>query len=365
MKNELTIKLGIKYPIIQAPMAGGPTTSRLVAAVSNAGGLGTIGAGYMSPEQIRKQIREVKALTNDPFGVNLFVPSPYTVVEEQILAAKGHLQPIKDKLQVKEEEVQMTGYLQDMEVFHQQVNVVMEEKVPVCSFTFGIPEKDVLSSFKENSIMTIGTATTVQEAIMVQEAGMDAVVVQGSEAGGHRGSFIENASDSLVGLMALLPQAADRVGIPVIAAGGIMDGRGLAAAQLLGAKAVQMGTAFLTCEESGAAEIYKEAILMAFEDQTALTKAFSGKMARGIVNQYMIDMKPYEDQLPPYPVQNELTKVIRKEAAVQKNQNYVSLWSGQSPRLARSLNATTLIQMIITEAEKAGRMLFEDFFHKD
>jgi nitronate monooxygenase len=185
--------------------------------------------------------------------------------------------------------------------------------------------------------------------MMCEECGFDAVVVQGSEAGGHRGSFIGEVEESLIGLMALIPQTVDKVTIPVIAAGGIMDGRGIVAANVLGAKGVQMGTAFVTCLESGAHPIYKEAILHATEDETVLTKAFSGKSARGIQNDFIKEMKKYELQLPPYPIQNSLTKEIRKSAAGANKREYMSLWSGQSPRLSKNQPVAELFQRILTE----------------
>jgi nitronate monooxygenase len=198
----------------------------------------------------------------------------------------------------------------------------------------------------------MGTATTVREAVENEEAGMDIVVVQGSEAGGHRGNFIDGYQESLVGLMSLIPQVVDNVSIPVVAAGGIMDGRGLMASICLGAKGVQMGTAFLTCVESGAHKVHKEAILNANEDQTVLTRSFSGKWARGIINKFILEMQNHETLLPDFPVQNTLTQDIRKTSAAQNNQDFMSLWSGQSPRLAKSQTVESLIKKIIVEAKK-------------
>ncbi len=176
------------------------------------------------------------------------------------------------------------------------------------------------------------------------------VVMQGSEAGGHRGNFIDGHQESLVGLMSLIPQAVDNVSIPVIAAGGIMDGRGLMASLFLGAQGVQMGTAFLTCIESGAHKVHKEAILNADEDQTTFTRAFSGKWARGIKNKFIADMLEHELLVPDFPVQNLLTQVIRKTCSGQNNQDFMSLWSGQSPRLTKSQTVERLMKDIMSEA---------------
>ncbi|OIK15680.1 nitronate monooxygenase [Bacillus sp. MUM 116] len=350
-QNEFTQRLGIDYPIIQAPMAGGPTTSRLVAAVSNAGGLGMIGAGYLNPAQVRHQIKEVKQITAKPFGINLFVPSIYQHDEQKIKSAKDLLHPIEQVLGI-ETHPKLPTYEQDLEIFHEQIQVVLEENVPVCSFTFGLPSQDILERLKKNSIHTAGTATTVHETILCQKAGMDFVVLQGSEAGGHRGTFINDPEQGLIGLMSLIPQAADHIHIPIIAAGGIMDARGIFAAKCLGAHAVQMGTAFLVCEESGASQIHKEAIIHAQEDQVVLTKAFSGKMARGVNNGFIESMKEKENNLPPYPIQNELTKGIRKASLATRNPDYMSLWSGQSPRLAKTLTVQQLMNQLIEDTAR-------------
>jgi nitronate monooxygenase len=357
-KNNMTELLKIEYPIIQAPMAGGITTSNLVAEVSNAGGLGMIGAGYMTPNQIREQIKEIKQLTKDPFGINLFIPSDFTYTESEINSVNQLLQPIRNQLQIHQEHpIDIPTYDQLVKTFNEQIKVVIEERVPVCSFTFGIPSEEVITELKTNGIILFGTATTVEEAIEVEKAGMDMVVVQGSEAGGHRGNFIRESHESIVGLMSLIPQIVDHVSIPVIAAGGIMDGRGLMASQCLGAMGVQMGTAFLTCIESGANQIYKEAILHAREDQIVLTRAFSGKWARGIKNKFIADMEKHEDILPEFPVQNALTQPIRKASSSQQNADYLSLWSGQSPRLAKNLSVCGLFNTIITEAKNIYKKL--------
>ncbi|KAA9028530.1 NAD(P)H-dependent flavin oxidoreductase [Niallia endozanthoxylica] len=351
LSTEVTKRLKIKYPIIQAPMAGGITTSQLVAAVSNSGGLGMIGAGYLTPAQLREQIREVKELTLNHFGVNVFVPGEFTISQNGIDFANEKLQSIKNHLNIADDSFQLPDARKLMETFHEHMEIVIEEKVPVCSFTFGIPSKEVISRLKEHQMILIGTATTVREALENQENGMDMVVVQGSEAGGHRGNFSNSHQESLIGLMSLIPQAVDCVRIPVIAAGGIMDGRGVMAAICLGAKAVQMGTAFLTCQESGAHRLHKEAILQSDEDQVILTRAFSGKWARGINNQFISTMHENEASFPAFPVQNTLTQSIRKTAAAQNNPDYMSLWSGQSPRLAKSLTAEELIQDIMLQVK--------------
>ncbi|WHX98144.1 nitronate monooxygenase [Neobacillus sp. DY30] len=350
--NKMTQLLKIDYPIIQAPMAGGITTSNLVVEVSNAGGLGMIGAGYMTPNQIREQIKEIIQLTKRPFGINLFVPNEFAYTDSDIKSADQLLQPFRDQLQLHEDQnIDIPTYDQLVKTFNEQIKVIIEERVPVCSFTFGIPSEEVIEELKINGIILIATATTVEEAIEVEKSGMDLVVVQGSEAGGHRGNFIRESHECLIGLMSLIPQVVDHVSIPVIAAGGIMDGRGLMASLCLGAMGVQMGTAFLTCVESGAQQIYKEAIINAKEDQMVLTRAFSGKWARGIKNKFIADMEKHEDLLPDFPIQNALTQPIRKASSSQQNTDYLSLWSGQSPRLAKNQSVKMLFNTILTEAK--------------
>jgi nitronate monooxygenase len=357
-ENVLTKLLNIEYPIIQAPMAGGITTSKLVAAVSNAGGLGMIGAGYMTQMQIREQIREIKQLTSNPFGINLFVPNEFQVTENEITSAQQKLNQIRKQLNLQpKESMEIPTVTNVLNNFTEQIQVVIEEKVPICSFTFGIPSKQVIAELKQYNIILMGTATTVREAVENQKAGMDLVVAQGSEAGGHRGSFFNGDQESLIGLMALIPQVVDTVSIPVIAAGGIMDGRGFRASLCLGAKGVQMGTAFLTCVESGAHPVYKESILHAKEDDTVLTRSFSGKWARGINNEFISEMNDYEPSIPEYPVQNTLTQDIRKTSASQNNPAFMSLWSGQGPRLAKSQTVESLMKNIISEAKKIDSML--------
>ncbi|PFH88524.1 nitronate monooxygenase [Bacillus sp. AFS088145] len=352
-KNQITELLKIEYPIIQAPMAGGITTSDFVAEVSNCGALGTIGAGYMTPSQIREQIREIKRLTNNSFGINLFVPNDFIVNENEISNSNDLLQPFNEELNIKQNNrIQVQNFNSFNDTFHEQIKVIIEEGVPICSFTFGLPSKEMIKELKLHNIILIGTATTVNEAIEIEKLGMDLIVLQGSEAGGHRGNFLNDHEESLIGLMSLIPQVVDQVRIPVIAAGGIMDGRGLIASLCLGAKAVQMGTAFLTCIESGAHEIHKNAILNSTEDQLVLTRSFSGKWARGIENKFITEMKKYEADLPQFPVQNTITQTMRKASSVQNNKEFMSLWSGQSPRLAKKESVENLINEIMDEAKK-------------
>lgn len=347
--NRLTEQLMISYPIIQAGMAGGVTTPELVAAVSNAGGLGNVGAGYMSAEDMRQTVHAVYQLTDQPFGVNVFVPEYPETTSDLIKRTNDILTPVRKELDITSPALESAA---SSTLFEEQFKVLLEENVPVVSFTFGIPPKGMIEKLKAANKTLIGTATTVEEAVINEEKGMDMVVVQGSEAGGHRGTFTSPFEKGMIGSMALVPQVADRVSIPVIAAGGIMDGRGVLASLVLGAHGVQMGTAFVTSVESGAKEQHKDAILNSTEEQTVVTRAFSGKPARGVDNKFITEMKQHESYLPDYPIQNTLTEGIRKAAAQQNKPEYMSLWSGQNTRLSRNINARKIIEHIVKEVNK-------------
>ncbi|MCA1058831.1 nitronate monooxygenase [Rossellomorea aquimaris] len=352
-QNAVTESLSIKYPIIQAGMAGGITTPQLVASVSNSSGLGTLGAGYMSVDELQETIKQVKKQTDHPFGVNLFIPEIPEYTNEQVERMQKVLEPFKQEMDLVTE----GKYVQKQRDFEKQIESVIEESVPVCSFTFGAPSKEIMKEFKKEGIKVIGTATTVEEALLNQECGVDLIVAQGIEAGGHRGSFIGAYEESMIGTFSLIPQVVDAVELPVIAAGGIMDGRGMIAALALGAKGVQMGTAFLTVKESGAKNIHKNAIFHADETSTTITSVFSGKPARGISNNFTRAMKEYENQLLPYPIQNDLTKEIRKEAANRNNKELMSLWSGQTPRLSKDVHVNELIDSIMKEVDEGIQKL--------
>ncbi|GGE13758.1 nitronate monooxygenase [Marinithermofilum abyssi] len=345
-QTKLTEMLSIATPIIQAGMAGGSTTPDLVAAVSNAGGLGTLGAAYLSPEAMREAIRKIREKTTRPFAVNLQIPPPYEESPQVTRRMRKHLQSYEKKLGVPREEKSPPSIS-----FSDQMRVVLEEKVPVFSFTFGIPEPELIKQLRDNQTVTIGTATTVNEAVELEKRGVDAVAAQGFEAGGHRGTFQSVADYPYIGSMALIPQVVDHVSIPVIASGGIMDGRGILASLALGAAGVQMGSAFLTTLESGAHPLYKEALLQTTDESTVITKAFSGRPARGIRNAFIQEMERHPEPIPPFPIQNALTKPLRKFAAKQNNLEYMSLWGGQASALGRLEPAGELMERLQQEVE--------------
>lgn len=352
-KKEVAKRLQIEWPIIQAGMAGGTTTPELVAAVSQAGGLGTLGAAYMGAEQIRTAIRAIREQTDKPFGVNLFIPEPFDPDQPVAESVRQAMNDVRSKLQLPPDP-EVNRYT---ESFEEQIDVVLEEKVPVFSFTFGLLDQKWIRALKQQGTTVIGTATTVREAAALEESGVDMLTAQGSEAGGHRGSFLPDSPSNLIGTMALVPQVVDRVRIPVIAAGGIMDGRGIAAAYALGAAGVQLGTAFLTCVESGAHPLHKKAVREASDESVVLTRAFSGKPARGVANAFVNLLAPLEQELPTYPVQNGLTRDIRAAASKQQNKEYLSLWAGQAASLSQEVSAAELLHRLVTEAEEVRRSL--------
>jgi nitronate monooxygenase len=354
-QTVLMQRLRLTHPIIQAPMAGGATTVGLVAAVCEAGALGFIGAAYLTPPQIIEVSRELRARTSRPFGINLFAPLPAPDEPRDPGPALERLAPFHAELGLPPPTVPALAG----NPFSDQLAAALESGASVFSFTFGILPASAIEAIKARGMFLIGTATTVEEAKQLEAAGVDAVVAQGSEAGAHRGTFAADFAAAMVGTMALVPQVADAVTVPVIASGGIMDGRGIAAALALGASAVQMGTAFLTCDEAGVPEAHKEAILKAREHETRLTRAFSGRPARGIVNRFMteVDRADAPEAILPYPLQNALTRPVRNAAAKQGRGEYLSLWAGQGVRLARRQAAADLIARLAEETEAVVRRL--------
>jgi nitronate monooxygenase len=346
--NPLLTQLGIANPIILAPLGGGPSTPELAAAVSNAGGLGSLGAAYLTPDQITDAIRQIKSLTSKPFNVNLFAggyedsagpdPAPMLAALSEIHRALGLPAPTLPKL--------------PPDPFPAQLEAVLAAAPPIFSFTFGIPSPDALVRIKSCHILTIGTATTVAEAQSLADAGVDVIFAQGAEAGGHRGTFAGPFQSALIPTFDLVPAIHHAVSLPVIASGGIMDGREIMRALTIGASAVALGTAFLACPESGASPAYKQAVLDATKprnDVTVITRAFSGRPARGLPNAFIAKFSGKETQILPYPLQNILTRQMRTAAAKQGQAGYLSLWAGTGVARTRQLPAATLVQQLLAE----------------
>jgi nitronate monooxygenase len=330
-------------------MAGGGDTPELVAAVCEAGALGFVGAAYLTPKQIDEVCLAVRARTSRPFGINLFATQDTVAASIDAQKAIDAVAPFYEELGVTPPSTVATP----QDSFDQQLDAVLTSGTSAFSFTFGALPPRALRALHERGLFVLGTATTVDEAIMLEQSGVDAVVAQGSEAGGHRGTFRVSFDRGMVGTIALVPQIVDAVSVPVVASGGIMDGRGIAAALALGAAGVQLGTAFLTCTEAGVPAAYKEAILSAAEDGTRLTRAFSGRPARGIVNRFMDTLEAADMPKPilPFPLQNALTRPLRQAAGRAGRAELLSLWAGQGVRLARQQSAADLVCRLKAETE--------------
>lgn len=333
-------QLGLALPVIQAPMAG-ISTAEMVVAASNAGFLGSLGAGMMSPEEMEASLRQIKSETTAAFNVNLFIIDhlpDYQLDAEDIL----FLRNIYEKLEL--DFILPDKYAPS---FQEQFEVLLHAKPPVASFTFGILTQEQVSKLHDQGILVCGTATTSAEARAWAEVGADSVCAQGIEAGGHRGSFLSDDGNG-VGLFPLVREIVKDISIPVIAAGGIMDGEGIVAAISLGAEAVQMGTAFLGCSDAVLAPAYRKALAQHLPaESTMLTNIFSGRLARGIRNQFI---EEYGSSQPfPYPVQNALTQALRKKAARDGNAENMSLWAGQGLRLIRDVSFKELAHILQDE----------------
>ncbi|NBD23720.1 NAD(P)H-dependent flavin oxidoreductase [Paenibacillus glycinis] len=350
LDTEICRMLKIRYPVFLAGMAGGPGNARLAAAVSNAGGLGTLGAAYMEPEAIRGAIRELRGLTSEPFGVNLFALRAADD-NARTVEVQRELNGMRQRLGIPQaggESVHTPDY------FERQAAVLLEERVPVISTAFGVLPASMVEQAKAAGLRIVTMVTTVNEALLAERAGSDAIVAQGTEAGGHRGTFdiADRPMGANIGTMALVPQIVDSVRIPVIAAGGIMDGRGLVAALALGAQGVQLGTRFLTSLESGAHPSYQERLLSSTEESTVLTNAFSGRPARGVANAFIEAWEKNGLEPLPFPTQNTATRDIRNAAARQGNPDYMSLWAGQGLRMLTSgQDAAEIVRELVAQAQ--------------
>ncbi|WP_242343695.1 NAD(P)H-dependent flavin oxidoreductase [Anaeromyxobacter terrae] len=342
--NALVARLGIEHPIIQAPLGGVPTNA-LVAEVSEAGALGSLGAAYLTPEQLEDAIGEIRSRTARPFAVNLFAGGWDARASGDAQRMLELLAPIHARLGIPPPTVPSLPE----DPFEAQLAIVLDARPAAFSFTFGIPSADALRRLRERGIFTMGTATSAEESRLLEEAGVDAVVAQGAEAGGHRGTFAGPFEAALVPTAQLVRESVSTVRLPVIASGGLMDGRDIAAMLRLGASAAQLGTAFLVTPEGGTSEPYKRALLAARADTTALTRAFSGRPARGLVNDFMRLVGADPGAILPYPLQNALTRPMRTAAARAGDAELLSLWAGQGVARARALPARELVRRLVEE----------------
>src|ERR1700739_1430409 len=352
-RTRVSNRLGIEYPIIQGPL-GGFSSQRLSAAVSNFGGLGSFGAHGLAPSAIQEVVAEIRSLTNKPFAMNLWVSmedeGAVTSDAEALERALAHLAPHLEAVGASKPQFSPYKPLR----FEDQVRVLLDANVPAFSFIYGIPPKEILEQCHRQGTRTIGTATTRDEAIALEQAGVDVVVASGFEAGGHRGSFLRSSEDSLTGTIPLVPQVVDARWLPVVAAGGIGDARGIVAAFALGAEGVQMGTVFLASEESGANALHRAALLSGQAKQTALTRGFTGRLARGIKNRLLDDLNQKDVEILPYPLQRALVRHLTIPAEKAGLSQLLPLWAGQSANLARCRDVRALLDTLVKDVSLIG-----------
>ena len=346
--NDLTQLLKVKYPIVQAPMLG-VTTPEMVAAVSNEGGLGSLPIGLQSPEKTLELIRKTKSFTTQPFAVNLFAHELPEIDTPAIKELQNRIFAITQKYDLEYNLVEIEKIRHYS--YREQIEIIIAEQVPIVSFTFGVIDQESVRRFHDAGILLIGTATSVREAKYLESIGIDVITAQGIEAGGHRGTFLFDEPLPQIGSMSLIPQVADQVKVPILGAGGIMDGRSIKAAMILGAQGVQVGSAFLRSHESLSIDVYKNAVGESADTDTVLTRAFSGRWARGIRNTFHDEVEKLNIDYPAYPLLNDLTLPIRTASQKNQNKEFTTLWAGQSARLAKPKSSSEIFRDLVNETE--------------
>lgn len=343
--------LNIQYPIIQSPMAGGITIPNFVAKVSNFGGLGFIGAGLMPPQKIKNDIEEVKSLTNQPFGVNFFVfENQFNIKNEELNQTISWLEKKYNQLGIK-----FIKPYQWNQSYEQQFSAILESAPKIVSFTFGIPSKQKIKLLKEKNIKILGTATTYEEVVKLEQANVDAIILQGIEAGGHRGSFLDNALQNQLPLIDLLKKAKEATQLPLIAAGGISTADDMFKLRTLGANMFQIGTLLLCSHESGTHKNYKQALQLFKDRPTKLTRLFSGKVTRAVVNKWIMENVNYEDKIPNYPFMNALTKDLRKWAVENNKPEYMGLLAGKNFYKIKEDSVDNILKELIDDYFKLNK----------
>lgn len=345
-RRRLEDLFGIVLPLIQAPMAG-VTTLELAAAVSGAGALGSLGSATTPPEVLLDQAEELRALTDGPFNLNFFCHEAPELSDAGATRVRENIQPLYDELGLGPSPEPVTPPIAFDE---ERLSVLLEIAPVVASFHFGLPTDSALATIREAGSKIIASATTVSEAVHLSERGVDAIIAQGAEAGGHRGSFLVAGDDGPVGTFALVPQVVDAVDVPVVAVGGIADGRGLAAAMVLGAAGVQVGTAFLACPEAAIHPLHREALRSVEAEATTITRAFSGRPARAIRNRFT-DLEALDPIA--FPAQLSISGPLATTASEQGSSEFLAMWAGQAAPMVRGLPAAELVEVIMAEAEEA------------
>lgn len=354
-KPDILSEWGITHPIVQAPMVG-VSTPQLAAAVSSAGALGSIGLGASTPEQGRELIRQTRALTQRPFNVNMFCHRPAAFDHARNDAWLQYLSSFFPAFDAAPPPVLKEIYKSFVDD-RAMLEMLVEEKPSVVSFHFGAPPVQWIDELKSAGIYIIGCATTLSEAQQLERAGVQAIIAQGYEAGGHRGVFDDGfGQDQQMGLFALLRIIGETVDLPVIAAGGIMDGAGINAAMMLGASACQLGTAFILCPESCATPEHRQALKSAKASQTRVTSYVSGRPARGIPNRLYLESGTGSVPMPAeYPLAYDVAKALHAAASAKGCHDFAAQWAGQGAPLARELPAQRLVQALVEEMQAASR----------
>jgi nitronate monooxygenase len=332
---SLLARLGLDHPIVQAPMAGGTTTADLVIAVAEAGALGSFGAAYQTPDDIRRDVGVTRQRTSRAFAVNLFLDQGRAATPDEIARANAALLPEREALGL--------GPPPALEL---QIAALMDLAPPVFSSTFGAPEASLVRDAKARGMVVIGTATSPEEVAILDDRDVDAIVLQGAEAGGHRGTFAHDMSKGLFGVLALLSLARRETKRPLIAAGGLMTPEDVVAVLAGGAEAAQCGTAFLLAEEAGTHPTARAALASPRARTTVLTRAFSGRLARGLDTPMMRRFAALDAEIAPYPVQNALTGDLRKAAAAANDPDRMAIWAGTGAALARPLPARAIVEAL-------------------
>lgn len=348
-RTKATRILDIQYPILQGPFGGNLSSVKLVSTVSNAGGLGGYGAYTLSPQEIIEVDQQIKAATNLPYNINLWVSDTDavdgTVSDEQFKQAQQLFKPYFDELGIGLPEKPAPFKSR----FENQVEVILHQRPPVFSFMFGIPSADILEQCRRLGIVTVGAATTLDEAIALENAGVDLIIASGFEAGGHRPSFLQPAESSTIGTFVLLQLIKEKVNTPVIAAGGIANGKGVAAALTLGADAAQIGTAFLATDESNATAMHRQMLFSDAAKYTTLSRAFTGRLGRGITSRIAKDLLQKEKGFLPFPLQTQFMSHLRIAALEQEKWDLILFWGGQIAPVLKHTKAAELMKSVIEE----------------
>lgn len=343
---------GIEHPVLQAPMAG-ISSPAMAVAVAEAGGLGSIASAMLSPDGLRAELEIVKQGTGRPINVNFFAHRSPAFDEAREAGWRARLAPYYRELGVAPDAGRDAPTRTPFDMA--MCDVLLAHKPKVVSFHFGLPEDSLLRRVKDAGLLVLSSATTAEEARWLEANGCDAIIAQGNEAGGHRGMFMTDDIARQAGTMALVPQVVDAVKVPVIAAGGVGDGRGIVAALALGAAGVQIGTAFMLSPEARTSALHRTALKQANDNSTTLTNIFTGRPARGIVNRYISEVGPMSDLAPTFPLAASASQPMRTAAEKNGSGNFTPLWSGQAPTFAREMPSGELFVRLIEQTAKVAK----------